>query len=129
MSCRMRWAVWSVDTGYLRGLVGERAAVHLTGRRPGERLAGLAELGRHVAGDPLADEAHELLLADVLARDDERLDPVRHHLVRNRHDGALQDRGVLVQGRLDVAQLDAVAAALDLGIAAAEEDPVTVLVD
>ena len=52
-----------------------------------------------------------LVLGDFGLDGDERLDAVRDELVGHRDDGAFDDVGVRIDGRFDVAELDAVAAA------------------
>ena len=73
-------------------------------------------------------EAGQLVFGNGVTGDHERLDPVRDHLVRYGDDGALDDGRMQMQRRLDVTELDAIPAALDLRVAATEEDPVSTLV-
>src|SRR5262245_27273118 len=60
---------------------------------------------------------------------DECLDAIPDLLVRNGYCGRLAHPGVVVQRCLDLAQLDAIAATLDLVVASPEKDVVARLVE
>src|SRR5262249_30469828 len=112
----------------LRGddLLYQSTAIHFPGRRLGQSIPQGDLLGHHVARQHSQTVALQLARRDGAPglRGDEGLDTVADLLVRNGYRRGLAHAGVVIQGRLDLPQLDAVAAALDLVVAPAEEQVV-----
>src|SRR6267143_1277542 len=107
---------------------GEQLPVDLACRCLGQSLVELKSLGDHVAGNDLRAPSDEVRLVGMLLERHARDEAVRNHLVRYRERCAFRNRRVTVQRGLDLAQLDPVATALDLGVTPAQQPEVAVAI-
>jgi hypothetical protein len=75
----------------------------------------------HVLRQAFPTEPLQLVLVKGRRSDAEGEDPASKQLIRNRHGGGLLNVDLRIEGRLDLAELDAVATALDHVVASADE--------
>src|SRR5207244_10066183 len=104
-------------------LLAQEPPQHLPARALRELVAELDRPRALVAGEPLAAELDELVLADLRGRaaDDDGRRPLAPRLVGDADDGGLEHRRVRVQHLLDLARIDVLAAGDDQVLLAVDD--------